>query len=87
MRSTYYCPGITGHVTDDWDRRLLLTYINDFFKEEATSAPFFKLSSLATYYVPKVCASWCVLLFGALQVPLTDFKVGHTAQMLALGFD
>uniref|UniRef100_A0A3Q2Z313 Uncharacterized protein n=1 Tax=Hippocampus comes TaxID=109280 RepID=A0A3Q2Z313_HIPCM len=37
-----------GHVTDDWDRRLLTTYINDYFCEAAVT----ELSTLATYYIP-----------------------------------
>ncbi|KAK2155716.1 hypothetical protein LSH36_233g08055 [Paralvinella palmiformis] len=51
----YLIAGINygGHVTDDWDRRLLLTYINDYFTEDGISQPFFKLSSLTTYYIPK----------------------------------
>ncbi|XP_070711337.1 dynein axonemal heavy chain 2 [Pempheris klunzingeri] len=42
-----------GHVTDDWDRRLLTTYINDYFCDAAISQPFFKLSSLTSYYIPR----------------------------------
>ncbi|XP_018599950.2 dynein heavy chain 2, axonemal [Scleropages formosus] len=42
-----------GHVTDDWDRRLLTTYINDYFCESAITTPFFKLSCLPTYYIPR----------------------------------
>ncbi|KAK2860339.1 hypothetical protein Q7C36_004505 [Tachysurus vachellii] len=42
-----------GHVTDDWDRRLLNTYINDYFCEDTVNTPFFKLSSLPTYYIPR----------------------------------
>ncbi|KAG9346625.1 hypothetical protein JZ751_006936 [Albula glossodonta] len=42
-----------GHVTDDWDRRLLTTYINDYFCESAVTTPFYKLSSLSTYYIPR----------------------------------
>ncbi|XP_043933259.1 dynein axonemal heavy chain 2 [Protopterus annectens] len=42
-----------GHVTDDWDRRLLTTYINDYFCEAAVNTPFCKLSALDTYYIPK----------------------------------
>ncbi len=40
----YLIAGINygGHVTDDWDRRLLLTYINDYFSEEAVTTAFFK---------------------------------------------
>lgn len=41
-----------GHVTDDWDRRLLTTYINQFFCEDAISTPYYRLSSLQTYYIP-----------------------------------
>uniref|UniRef100_UPI0037E8313A dynein axonemal heavy chain 2 n=1 Tax=Semicossyphus pulcher TaxID=241346 RepID=UPI0037E8313A len=42
-----------GHVTDDWDRRLLTTYINDYFCDAAISQPFFKLSPLTPYYIPR----------------------------------
>lgn len=51
----YLIAGINygGHVTDDYDRRLMLTYINDFFCESCLTQPFFKLSSLPTYYIPK----------------------------------
>uniref|UniRef100_F6YZ23 Dynein axonemal heavy chain 2 n=1 Tax=Monodelphis domestica TaxID=13616 RepID=F6YZ23_MONDO len=42
-----------GHVTDDWDRRLLITYINDYFCEQSINTPFFRLSVLDAYYIPK----------------------------------
>ncbi|TKS92669.1 Dynein heavy chain 2, axonemal [Collichthys lucidus] len=42
-----------GHVTDDWDRRLLTTYINDYFCDGAINQPFFKLSPLTPYYIPR----------------------------------
>ncbi|KAL7983009.1 hypothetical protein Chor_013615 [Crotalus horridus] len=32
-----------GHVTDDWDRRLLTTYINDYFCDQTVAAPFYNL--------------------------------------------
>lgn len=40
----YLIAGINygGHVTDDSDRRLLLTYINDYFCDDSVSLPFFK---------------------------------------------
>lgn len=41
-----------GHVTDDWDRRLLMTYINSFFVDDAINVQKFRLSSLTTYYIP-----------------------------------
>ena len=35
-----------GHVTDDWDRRLMQSYIYDYFTDEAIGAQYFKLSTL-----------------------------------------
>ena len=51
----YLIAGINygGHVTDDWDRRLLLTYINDYYCEACIKEQFFKLSSLPYYYIPR----------------------------------
>lgn len=42
-----------GHVTDDWDRRLLMTYVQQYFTDEALTVPNYRLSSLPTYYIPK----------------------------------
>ncbi|KAB1265174.1 Dynein heavy chain 2; axonemal, partial [Camelus dromedarius] len=42
-----------GHVTDDWDRRLLTTYINDYFCDQSLSTPAYRLSALETYFIPK----------------------------------
>jgi len=42
-----------GHVTDDWDRRLLLTYIKGLFVDECVNENFFKLCNRPAYYVPK----------------------------------
>ncbi|XP_021360073.1 dynein heavy chain 2, axonemal-like isoform X4 [Mizuhopecten yessoensis] len=42
-----------GHVTDDCDRRLLMTYVSDYFHDSVLSTPFYKMSILPTYYVPK----------------------------------
>lgn len=42
-----------GHVTDDWDRRLMQSYIYDYFTDEAIGAQYFKLSTLDQYYIPK----------------------------------
>ena len=40
----YLIAGINygGHVTDDFDRRLLHSYINDFFNEQVLTEPFYK---------------------------------------------
>ncbi|XP_068440309.1 dynein axonemal heavy chain 2 [Clinocottus analis] len=42
-----------GHVTDDWDRRLLTTYISDYFCDAAVNQTFFKLCSITSYYIPR----------------------------------
>ena len=42
-----------GHVTDDWDRRLLMTYVQQYFTEDALTIPNYRLSSLPTYYIPR----------------------------------
>ena len=42
-----------GHVTDDWDRRLLMTYVADVFCDGLLTVPFFKLSANVHYYLPK----------------------------------
>lgn len=31
-----------GHVTDDWDRRVLSTYINEFFAETVLETAYYK---------------------------------------------
>ncbi|CAG9819075.1 unnamed protein product [Phaedon cochleariae] len=51
----YLIAGISygGHVTDDWDRRLLATYINQYFCDDALTIAYFRLSSLAVYYIPR----------------------------------
>lgn len=42
-----------GHVTDDWDRRLLMSYVDQYFTDETLNVPFYRLSSLPTYFVPR----------------------------------
>ncbi|XP_076295130.1 dynein heavy chain 2, axonemal kl-2 [Lasioglossum baleicum] len=42
-----------GHVTDDWDRRLLMTYVQFYFNEDALNVPNYRLSSLPAYYIPR----------------------------------
>ncbi|XP_026839391.1 dynein heavy chain 2, axonemal [Drosophila erecta] len=41
-----------GHITDDWDRRLLITYINQFFCDQALQTRKFRLSTLSNYFIP-----------------------------------
>ncbi|XP_053613118.1 dynein axonemal heavy chain 2 isoform X1 [Plodia interpunctella] len=42
-----------GHITDDWDKRVLIAYINQFFCEEAYDTPFYRLSSIPAYHIPR----------------------------------
>ncbi|XP_050561707.1 dynein axonemal heavy chain 2 [Spodoptera frugiperda] len=42
-----------GHITDDWDKRVLIAYINQFFNEEALETPFYRLSSIPAYHIPR----------------------------------
>jgi dynein heavy chain len=42
-----------GRVTDDFDRRLLLVYINQYFCDDAVNVDRYRLSSLSTYAIPK----------------------------------
>lgn len=42
-----------GHVTDDWDRRLLMTYVSDAFCDGVLAVPFYKFSSNVYFYIPK----------------------------------
>jgi dynein heavy chain len=42
-----------GRVTDDFDRRLLNVYINQFFCDDALQIEKFRLSSLPSYFIPK----------------------------------
>ncbi|KAM3621055.1 uncharacterized protein V6R79_005381 [Siganus canaliculatus] len=41
-----------GHVTDEWDRRLLMTYMDSCFCDAAVTQPLFRLSSLPSYCIP-----------------------------------
>ncbi|CAH0581624.1 unnamed protein product [Chrysodeixis includens] len=42
-----------GHITDDWDKRVLIAYITQFFNEEALDTPFYRLSSIPAYHIPR----------------------------------
>ncbi len=42
-----------GRVTDDWDRRILRSYINHTFCPDAVNTSQYLLSSLSTYFVPE----------------------------------
>lgn len=39
-----------GHITDDWDKRVLIAYINQFFCEEALDVPFYRYLPLISTF-------------------------------------
>lgn len=39
-----------GHVTDDWDRRLLNTYINQYFNENTIFIPYYRYKTHISMY-------------------------------------
>lgn len=43
-----------GRVTDELDRRVLNSYLNKFYCDDALTLPHYRLSPLPTYYVPDV---------------------------------
>ncbi|EGF78014.1 hypothetical protein BATDEDRAFT_91203 [Batrachochytrium dendrobatidis JAM81] len=42
-----------GRVTDDWDRRILRGYINQYFNDDVITTPLYHLSSMPHYYIPE----------------------------------
>lgn len=54
-----------GRVTDELDRRVLNSYLNKFYCEDALNVPSYLLSPLPTYYIPD-------------NGPLQSFKVGFS---------
>ncbi|KAJ3123528.1 Dynein heavy chain 2, axonemal [Physocladia obscura] len=42
-----------GRITDDWDRRILRSYINMLFHEDALNELQYKVSAMPNYYIPE----------------------------------
>uniref|UniRef100_A0A672Y9Y9 Dynein, axonemal, heavy chain 2 n=1 Tax=Sphaeramia orbicularis TaxID=375764 RepID=A0A672Y9Y9_9TELE len=62
-----------GHVTDEWDRRLLTTYINDYFCDLCAMSEhtYALLSSLTYYYIP-ADGSWSSYIEHITTLPPTE---------------
>lgn len=41
-----------GRVTDDWDRRLLMTILADFYNKDIIEKPHYPFSPSGDYYAP-----------------------------------
>lgn len=42
-----------GHVTDDWDRRLLMTYVDQYLNPDIFTKSSYRLSTSPSYYIPR----------------------------------
>ena len=72
-------------MTDDWDRRVLYTYVNDFFKDEALESPYFK-SVVDNICTLDVCVIQGVHLGGGGCSSPLDLAVQNTIDLPPLYF-
>lgn len=49
-----------GHITDDWDRRLVNTYINQYFCEDALNVAFFRYYYKWLHSFISFCDNYCM---------------------------
>ncbi|RNC58316.1 putative dynein heavy chain, partial [Trypanosoma cruzi] len=61
-----------GRVTDDWDRRVLNTYIKQFMCEAIITEERYPLSSAEEYYIPAECTTLQSYKEECMQLPITD---------------
>ena len=63
-----------GRITDDWDRRLCLVYVNQLFNDDAIETDNFQVCDLQQYYIPDEgrITSYKDYIAG---LPLTDHPV------------
>ncbi|RNF10287.1 1-beta dynein [Trypanosoma rangeli] len=61
-----------GRVTDDWDRRVLNTYITQFMCEAIITEERYPLSSAAEYYIPNEAVNLQSYKDECMQLPITD---------------
>ncbi len=41
-----------GKVTDDWDRKVLRSLLNDFYNLNVIYSEYYRFSSVESYYIP-----------------------------------
>lgn len=61
-----------GRVTDDWDRRVLNTYMSQFMCPNTITMERYPLSSAAEYYIPDDCNTVQAYRNECSQLPITD---------------
>ncbi|KAH9593471.1 Dynein heavy chain [Trypanosoma melophagium] len=61
-----------GRVTDDWDRRVLKTYIEQFMCEKIITEERYPLSAAAEYYIPAETTTLQSYKDECMQLPITD---------------
>lgn len=61
-----------GRVTDDWDRRVISTYINQFMNPKTVTEERYLLSSADEYYVPSEVATLAGFKKHCMDLPITD---------------
>lgn len=68
-----------GRVTDELDRRVLNSYMNNFYTEEALSTPDFALSPLPEYHIPQTSTlqGFKVCLTMTIESTIGVVRIGH----------
>ncbi|CCW65070.1 unnamed protein product [Phytomonas sp. EM1] len=61
-----------GRVTDDWDRRVLNTYMEQYFCLRAVTEEAYPLSAAAEYVIPAECTTVQAYLQECAHLPITD---------------
>jgi len=61
-----------GRVTDDWDRRLLMTILADFYNTDIIETFHYPFSPSGEYYAPSKCSYEDYILFIKVQTLKED---------------
>jgi len=65
-----------GRVTDDWDRRCLMTILADFYNPDIIEQPRYRFSSSDLYYAPPFGSMISYIQF--IKVSVVLFKQSRT---------